>query len=205
MLVNQTLQNWKTTLLDVTLLDPQSAALTLSRLSENQSEAAARLAHRVFTIYETTLLKEFLKHNSIEGVVIEQSDLTLAKGRLPYEGGAPTERLAKLSGPVERLRDILRAKSNQPASVLSLQALEAYKNLCEKMKVFIPRDGVDRVLFTDNLQKLTEANPKLKQPTLGLGMEMVKNWRGLVPTIPGNTIDLGVQVQAFGKSLAQTT
>lgn len=191
----------ETTLLDVTLLDPQSAALALARLAENQSQAAARLAHRVFTVYETTLLKEFLKQKPVEGIAMDTSDLSLTEARLSHEGGEPTERLSKLSGPVERLRDVLRTKSLEPASILSPQSLIAYKDLCEKMKAFVSREDVDRVLFTDNLQKLTEANPKLKIPTLGLGMEMVDKWRGQVPTIGGGTINLKDQVKSFAQSL----
>ncbi len=194
----------ETTLLDVTLLDPQSAALTLTRLAENPSDAAARLAHRVFTVFETTLLKEYLKQNPVEGVTKEKTELMLVEARLRSEGGKPTDRLSKLSGSVERLRDVLHAKSLEPASILSPQALDAYKNLCEKMKAFVPREGVDRVLFTDNLLKLTVANPKLKTPTLDLGMEMLTKWNGLEPTIGGGKIDLGNLVRSFTQSLTQT-
>lgn len=191
----------ETTLLDVTLLDPQSAAITLASLADNPSEAAAKLAHRVFTVFETTLLKQHLKEHPEEVITSEQTALTLATSRLPYKGGKPTERLLSLSGPVAGLRDELRAQLHEPASILSPLALEAYQNLCEKMKGFVPRKGVDHVLFTDNLLKLTVANTNLKTPTLGLGMEMIAKWNGQEPTMGGGTIDLGALVRTFAQSL----
>lgn len=195
---NTDIHRLESALLETTFLDVPSCLTALRAFTQNPSTAAAKLAHRVFTVFEATLLTRSGLPN---GPHMEK--LRTRKLELIQEGGVPTDRLSKLSGFVDRAREEVFTSGQEPAKTLDGKTREQFGALCDDMNVFVKRDGVDRVLFTNNAHELVKTNQTLRPFAVDLAADVVTSWRDVVQAPSGQPIDLGAMTANLGKLLAQ--